>query len=324
MDLSPRLQAMLDEQAKLVEQERIEKEKKRDEFLKSYQGDDRVVHVVEKLKEIEEDKKHRPSFLANAGEGMSILNETVDGFRKGQLVVLSGPPKNGKSGVCMTLTRNFLIAGYNCLWFQYELSYEEFFAKFPSDINEMQNFKFHCPRQMTSGNLAWIEERIDEATLKGNKPDIIFIDHLDFIKDPESMKEFKYQSANMAYYVGAIVQKCKQMARDKDMVVFLMSHLRKNKWSSNELPTSEDLRDTGRTAQLADIVLMVVRRRNKATGVYDENKAMLGVIENRHNGKTQKIDIELQGKVFVESDRQFDTKVGVSEPSYSETEQITF
>jgi len=260
--------------------------------LEKYQGADRVILAQDKWEQIQEERKFKPKFIANTG--ITSLDSCVEGFRKGQLIVLSGPPKQGKSGVCQTFTKNFVSEGKKCTWFSYELSYEELFDKFPMD-----KLDFYVPNYMESGNLEWVEDRIIESKEKFGT-EIVFIDHLDFLRDPEILKGV---NLNTASYIGGIVQKVKRIAVENEMLIFLMSHIRKNKWTTNELPSSEELRDSGQIAQLADIVLMVIRKRadKSSEEVYVGTEAILGVMENRHNGKTKKIEIFLDGKEFREN-----------------------
>lgn len=263
----------------------IEKRIAKEEKLKNYLGNDRIVLAEDKKKEIIEDLKNRPKFRALSG--LDLLDESLDGFRKGQLVVLSGPPKNGKTAFCQTITRNMVKEKHKCLWFSYELGYEELFGKFP-----LENLNFYVPNYLESGNVDWIEDKIIEAKQKYGL-DAVFIDHLDFLRDTEVMKGI---SLNLSTYVGSIVQKVKRMAVKHEVIIFLMSHIRKNKWSNNELPSSEEIRDSGQITQLADTVLMVIRKRPRSADsdeMYDENKALVGIMENRHNGKTKKVHLEM-------------------------------
>ena len=130
--------------------------------------------------------------------------------------------------------------------------------------------------------------------------DIVFIDHLDFLRDPDILKGV---SLNLSAYVGSIVQKVKRIAVENDLLVFMMSHIRKNDWTTNKLPSSEELRDSGQIAQLADIVMMVIRKRIKDSSgsVYLENDALVGVIENRHNGKTKIVSAQVHEGQFRET-----------------------
>lgn len=269
----------------------IEKRLEREELLSTYEGQDRVILAQDKWEEIKEQSKNRPAFSAKTE--IPMLDECVDGFRKGQLVVVSGPPKHGKSSFCQTLTKRFDQQGHKIVWFSYELGYEELFEKFP-----MENLSFYVPNYMENGNVKWIEDRVIEAKQKYGT-EIVFIDHLDFLRDPDALKGI---GLNLSAYVGSIVQKIKSLAVQQNILIFLMSHIRKNNWAGKELPSVEELRDSGQVAQLADIVLMIMRKISK-TGeldIYDGNNGMLGVMANRHNGKTKKIPIVFNKGEFSE------------------------
>jgi len=59
-------------------------------------------------------------------------------------------------------------------------------------------------------------------------------------------------------------------------------------------------------------VLMIMRRRAKrdlnSEEVYEGNRAVMGIIENRYNGKTKKIPLVFQEKEFVEEYGFIETK----------------
>lgn len=276
----------------MTHSEDLEQEIQRELALKEYAGPDRDSHAQEVSDVIAENALNRPKFSASMG--LPALDRCVDGFRPGQLIIVSGPPKNGKTLLCQNLTTRFTDQGHRCLWFEYELNYEEFLAKFTRGTLD-----FYLPRIMGSKGLDWIEDRIIEGKLKFNTK-VVFIDHLDFLRDDKKLRGDV--SINLAAYIGGIVQKVKTMAVQHDVLIFLMSHIRKNEWTSGKLPSSEELRDSGQIAQLADIVMMVMRKRDKENNnLYLETDALIGVIENRHNGKTEIVNVQIVGGEFYES-----------------------
>jgi replicative DNA helicase len=228
--------------------------------------------------------------------GIPEIDKATTGFRKGELVVLSGPPKNGKTTVCQTFTSNMVASGAKVLWFTYEVGYEDFFDKYPSTLD------FYVPYKLESGNLPWVLEHIEKGIAeKGTE--VVFIDHLDFLKDDDP-NEKKFVSRNNADYVASIIKKIKRFAVEHGIVIFLMTHLKKNNWSSGEMPESDDLRDTGQIAQLADYVMFVVRKRAAPGSLekYEMSSALLGIAENRRNGRTPKIPMyfDPEKRLFVE------------------------
>lgn len=282
------------------ELEQIEQQVKLENELRAYTGPDRIIYAEEKKLELEELKVNRPIFHAKTC--IPGLDNCVDGFRKGQLIIVSGPPKQGKTILCQNFTKRFVEQGLKCLWFSFELGYEELFEKFPMD-----KLDFYVPNVLQTGdNLDWVERKILESKVKYGT-DMVFIDHLDFLRDTKVLKGV---SLNLSAYIGGIVQRVKSLAVSQNMVVFLMSHIRKNQWTTSDLPSSEELRDSGQIAQLADIVMMVVRKRMKkgSDEIYDGNRALVGVIENRHNGRTKKVPIELINKEFIEVTENYDNQ----------------
>lgn len=272
--------------------QKIEERVKREVALKNYKGEDRVILAEEKWQEIQEENKNKPAFSVSMG--LPKIDDCLQSLGLGRLVVLSGPPKNGKTQLCQTFTKRFVEQGKRILWFSYEVSYEELFGKFP-----MPNLDFYVPNLMETGDVDWIEDKIIESKQKYGT-NIVFIDHLDFLRDPNALKGI---GLNLSAYVGGIVQRIKRISVEQNMLIFLMSHIRKNNWTSNKLPAAEELRDSGQIAQLADVVMMIARIRNKnsnAEEIYQNNEAIVGVIENRLNGKTKISTVEFVNGEFIE------------------------
>ena len=278
----------LEQQDKEIKQS--QEQLKRIQELAEYEGYDRVVLMQERADEIEKERGTVRSF--NAKSGLRELDEVTEGFRPGNLIVLSGPTKNGKSSFCRYLTKRFSFDGNKVLWFPYEETHEEMVRHY-SDIAD-----FYVPRIMTSGNLDWVEARILEAKVK-YETQIVFIDHLDFLRDTKLMGKV---SINMSGYIGGIVQRLKTIAREQEICIFLMCHIKKNDWHSNDLPSSEDIRDSGQIPQLADMVLMLKRDISDNDDEIYANTCKLGVIENRFNGKTKKIKLTFRNGEYYEVD----------------------
>lgn len=273
--------------------QKIEERVKREVALKNYKGEDRIVLAQTKWEEIKEELGNKPAFTVSMG--LPKIDDCLKTLGLGRLVVLSGPPKNGKTQLCQTFTKRFTEQGKKILWFSYEVGYEELFGKFP-----MENLDFYVPNYMETGDVDWIEDKIIESKQKYGT-NIVFIDHLDFLRDPNALKGI---GLNLSAYVGGIVQKIKRISVEQNMLIFLMSHIRKNNWTSNKLPAAEELRDSGQIAQLADVVMMIVRKRNKSSNpeeIYLGNEALVGVIENRLNGKTKIAQVEFKDGEFSET-----------------------
>lgn len=271
------------------ELQKIEERVKREVALKLYKGNDRVVLASDKKKELDELSLFRPKFSVDMG--FAELTDCIKHLGLGRLVVVSGPPKNGKTQLCQTLTKRFEEQGHKQLWFSYEVGYEELFSKFP-----MTNLNFYLPNYLETGNIDWIEDKIIESKQKFGTQ-VVYIDNLDFLRDTRDLRNV---GINMASYVGGIVQRIKRIAVEQDILIFLMAHIAKTNWTSNKLPEAQDIRDSGQVAQLADVVMMITRYRKN--GLYQGTDASVGIIENRLNGVTKVTQVELKGGEFCDKD----------------------
>ena len=268
----------------------------RNALLKTYEGPDKVISIEDKLKELEEENKDRPHFGVKTN--LPSLDYCLDGFRLGQLVVMSGPPKHGKTQMGLTFTKHFVEQGQRVLWFEFEYEEEEFLKdKMPQDI--FGKIKVFTSRQIPrKGTLDWIEKRIIESNLKYGTQ-LVFIDNSDFLKDPESFDP--KVSINHADYVERIFVGLKNIARTHRIIIFIFHHIRKSNWHSNKLPTSEELKDSGAPARLCDFVIMQIRMSKKdnwGNTVYDGNKGLIGVIETRR-GKVRVAEIQLDEELRI-------------------------
>ena len=72
--------------------------------FKNYNGSDRVVRVEELKKELELKPKQEAIYC-----DLERLNDTVGGFQRGELVVVSGATGQGKTALLQTLTYGSLI-----------------------------------------------------------------------------------------------------------------------------------------------------------------------------------------------------------------------
>jgi len=109
---------------------------------------------------------------------LPLLDSTTGGFQCGELVVISGPRKGGKTLLAQTLTERFAKQGITCLWFSYELTTRQFLERFP----ELPFFIL--PDKLQAYDLPWIQERIVEAIMSSDyTARIVIIDHLHYLFD---------------------------------------------------------------------------------------------------------------------------------------------
>lgn len=224
--------------------------------LKDYQGEDRVISSYDMEERLADQK-----ILFSVKSMIPLLDYYINGFVPGELIVVSGYTKNGKTLLSQTLTNNFYKQGYFSLWFTYELPPKYFLECFP----ELP--LFYMPSLLKAGNWQWLETRIMESFYKHNTR-IVFIDHLHYIVD-------MLRQTNASLEIGTIIRKLKTLAVQYEFIIFLMAHTRKK----SDGDTFGDPRDASFIEQESDVTLMV-----KRFPEIEENLACVRINQHRRTG----------------------------------------
>lgn len=251
---------------RLCEEDRLNKLlAEKEALLAQYQGTDKVISFPEMQEFFSRQKQKVNNF--SPGSGFVKLNELIGGFEGGEVVVVSGPTKQGKTLLCQSLTVAFEREGIKSVWFNYELMPKQFLSRF-SDVPLPGAY---MPMRMKANTLSWIEDRIHEGKIK-YETKVVFIDHLHFIVDFERMR-------NPSIEIGAIMRGLKNIAKKHNVCIFLVAHIGKvERGKEKRLPTYHDARDSSFIAQECDTFLMVGRVPDKAKdGIIDQAKVSVEV-----------------------------------------------
>lgn len=239
--------------------------KNKDE-LKEYQGADRIISSFEMEQLIKERKKSGQGIQLKSG--MSAIDSYLEGgFQPGELYVISGLTKHGKTLLAQTWTTAFTDQLSPPLWFTYEVPAAQFLSQFP-------NFPILVmPRELKAMDMDWVEERIMESEIK-NFTRVVFIDHLHFLFDMA-------RSKSPSLEIGTVVRKLKRIAVEQEMTIFLLCHT--TKVQQGEAITWRSLRDSSLVAQESDSVILIGR-----TPDVSENAAYVEVCFHRRTGVMSK------------------------------------
>lgn len=239
--------------------------------LKNYVGEDQVLTLTE-LNEVQKAKKLVNVFTAKSN--IPRLDSLLEGFEAGELIIISGPAKRGKTLFCQTLTVEFSEQGIISLWFSYEMTIRQFTGRFSGD-----KLPDCClPAKMKDNTLTWLEDRIIEGIEKfGVK--IVFIDHLHYIVDMERLR-------NPSLEIGVVLRGLKRLAVKHGVVIFLVAHI--GKVEDDKRPTAANMRDSSFLTQEPDVVLMIWRMKdNKEKHI--ENISKVSVELSRRTGVFSKM-----------------------------------
>jgi hypothetical protein len=232
--------------------------------LAEYIGEDQVVSSHEMALKL----KDPPDSLIKVKSMIPSLDAAIGHFQDGELIVISGPTKMGKTLLAQSLTANFVRQQYFSLWFSFEVSPRQFLSQFP----EMP--LIYLPQKLKAHVLPWVEERIQEGFLK-YRTRIVFLDHLHYLFDMA-------RTRNPSIEIGTVIRKLKTLAVTQGFIIFLLCHTTKGK-SDNDL-SYESIRDSSFVSQESDCVLMIKRTPDVA-----DNAARVRVEFHRRTGILEKV-----------------------------------
>lgn len=257
--------------------------------LLNYEGPDRVISSPDYWELI---KNRKP--LVRHQTGIVGLDQAIDGFEPGELIVISGPTAMGKTTLCDTIIRNLATESKFALFFTFEVTPEKIVQEHKDPANLL-----YLPMEHKSMDLRWLKERCWEAALKYPQLSAIFIDHLHYVVDMGSNR-------NMSLEIGQTMRFLKRdIALALRLPVFLVCHAAKI--PLDEEPSIQHLRDSSFVAQEADTVLVVFRRRDKDLGgkpleTLDQGLATIKIEKARRKGTMgRKINVCKMGLKLIES-----------------------
>lgn len=278
----------IDEKLKDLESEKQKMTQQGKEFdiLRQYKGVDRMVLAKDLYEEVLKENEGREIIKTN----LPTLDRILGGFVEGQLITISAPTGQGKTTFCQTLTMNFSEQGIKSAWFSYEVGIQEFLDKFP-EIPVC-----YMPRQTRQNNFMWLETRIKESIAKYDSK-IVFIDHLHYLLEMAEMAKAK----SISLLVGMLMRDLKRIAIENNIVIFLVSHMKKSVYSQAEdIPDINDLRDSSFIGQESDAVLFLFRKPSEVEGEYYTTETLLKVAKNRRTGNLGCVKLNFANKKFEE------------------------
>lgn len=266
---------------------KLEQEARKEELMKNYQGDDKIVSWQEIADKMAKETPVQP--MSTGYQRLDYI--TKGGFGRKQLIALTGITKNGKTAFAMQITRN--MAKYAPLWFPFEETAEELIKKqleYGADVPTA-----FSPMSFPTEDLNWVEERIVESIIK-NGTRIVLIDHLHFLVKSFGEKE------RLDLKMTEIVSQLKRMAKRLDICIVLVVHLRKV--AIHEQPTINDIKETSSIAQWADKTLIVWREAQKSpSGVLTYSGVTnVTLAADRQSGMMESIPFTFNKGVYTEGE----------------------
>ena len=264
------------------------------EELAGYVGDDKIITFQDKRELLKEE--NNVAWLV--GSGFPSLDIMTRGFRPGNLVIVSAPTSNGKTTFLQSITKNITDDKIKSLWFPFEGNMDDFLERL-----DMVTVQSTMPATLKSSNVEWIHAKVAEAVAKHGVK-VVFIDHLHYLLSLGSM-------GNASLTIGHIVRQLKLMAKELNVVVFLVCHIKKLQKRDAEgniaRPSIDDLRDSSFIGQESDYVILMWRKQSKQSTLDDPiwlDRAKLSLQKNRRTGKLGNFDLIMNDKRLFEEEKK--------------------
>ncbi len=238
---------------------------------------------------------------------MPVFDEVLEGgVNKGDVIVIAAPTASGKTSLAQDWTLSFLRGPRKAvsLWFSYEVMTKYLWKKF----QVMGMTEEDCaviPSKHTSGNVAWVEEKIKEAKEKFGI-EVVVIDHLGFLLPKTLGVLGKNVSMNQSSLITQTVRDLKQLAIREEVIIVLPTHMRKT-----DSVDQNDIANSAGIAQEADAVFLLERERSsggKDSTEYFTPFTKITLSKNRKTGITPSAWFNMINNRFCYSTRNEEIK----------------
>lgn len=249
--------------------------------------------------------------LSGIDTGLKDLNGILDGFQKKDLIISAARPSVGKTAKMLNHAIAHCNNGGLTAIFSLEMDQESLNKRLISTIGRIDGFKMRNPKQYFNdhdwsnfnnamGELSNMNIHIFDQSgqtvpfirskvkkLKRKYPDtpiLVMIDYLQMMRS-----ETRHETKNIE--IGEISRGLKELAKDADVPVYLLSQLSRGVESrQNKRPVMSDIRESGSVEQDADVIEFLYR-----DDYYDaesENKNMVEVIiAKQRNGPVGTVEL---------------------------------
>ncbi|MFP7296293.1 replicative DNA helicase [Neobacillus niacini] len=218
--------------------------------------------------------------ISGLDTGFSLLNGMLNGLQNGDLIIMAARPSVGKTALALNLAKNCCKGGGVVDFFSLEMPAIQLIKRMLSDISYVDGFKwkdpyhyfsdkdheravhalgtldqwnFHIhvvPRQTISDIRSTIQKTKREHP---NGSHLVVIDYLQLITQTK-----RFERQDLA--VGYITRELKQIARQYDVPIVLLSQLSRGvEQRADKRPVMSDLRDSGSIEQDADVIMLLSR-----------------------------------------------------------------
>ncbi len=272
----------------------------------SNQNVHRIANVMTETFEIIENNKKNKGSITGLHTGYSVLNETIMGLQKQDLIVLAGRPGTGKTAFALNLAFNAARqSDAHVLIFSLEMGAAQLAMRLTSNASGVDNLRIRKGEltDTDNQNLALAKSILEGLNISFNDKagvsisdvrsicrkeaqrqlDLVIIDYLQLMTGPGNSRQEE---------VANISRGLKELARELKVPVIALAQLsREVEKRSDKVPMMSDLRDSGSIEQDADIIGFLYQPvPEDGVESVGQNDIVLKIAKNRH-GNINDIDL---------------------------------
>lgn len=207
--------------------------------------------------------------------GYKNLDNMIKGFRLKTMTIIGANPSVGKTAFALNLMWNILKNGYDVTFFSLEMPGVDVFERLASRVKRIQSRKIrdknltveeienistlfntlrnHKYFHINDGSNITTREIRKAAATESDKPKVIFIDHLSFIKPLNEKVDMRIRIAETSRQLTTI-------AKEYNVAIVCLAQLsRSNKQRQDKRPEMSDLQESGNIEQDANTILLLHR-----------------------------------------------------------------
>lgn len=252
--------------------------------------------------------------LAGISTGFDRMDWQTNGLGGGDLFILAARPSMGKTALSLNLAANVAEHGGKVLYFSLEMPRHQLIDRLGSWKSKVPMQRIKNPKKFHQSDWGSVTAAVQEmkelpiyvddrgglhinqikaAARRHHRKSplsLIVIDYLQLIRGDRKNGDSK------AAEVGSISRACKELAKELDIPVIVLSQLNRGVESrTDKRPMMSDLRESGEIEQDADIICMIYRDDYYFDESPDIGLAEIIISKNR-NGETGKFPLEFRGE----------------------------
>jgi replicative DNA helicase len=232
--------------------------------------------------------------------GFYDLDSILTGFKLGKLITVAARPGCGKSSFLGNIALNMGYSGIPSVIFSLEMDKEEWGDRFISQESGIDGARLQSGRISNTqwepisrsiarlsdlpiyidddpySTVSTIRHKVKRLIAQHGQLGMVGIDYLGLMNDVDN------NSSNLAFSIGKVTRALKQLARECNVPIVLLSQLnRAVEGRQNKRPALADLRDSGRIEEDSDIVLMLYRDELYDPDSKERGIAEVGIVKHR-------------------------------------------